>query len=86
MAARYVSLLRHSERRLAEMNNYRPTDFVNLNGGDLSFEDPFDAMTAFPDVDSTFLWTSDADDTGSETWRWDSGMWNIDYQALSQGV
>ena len=85
LAARYVSLLRHSERRLADKNNHRPIDTAGLNEGSLSSDDPFDAMTAFPDVDSTFLWTSDANGTDPEAWRWDSGMWNIDYQALSQG-
>lgn len=86
LAARYSSLLRHYEQRLAERNDSRSRDSCGILEAGTSSEDPFDAMTTFPDIDSTFLWTSGADGMDQEAWKWDSELWNIDYRALSQSL
>ena len=86
LAARYASLLRYSERRLADKTNACPTESGALAEATTAPEDPFDAITAFPDVDSTFLWTLDADCMDPEAWRLDSGLWDLDYQASGQSL
>lgn len=81
LAARYSYLLRHSERRLADKNNSGPTESCGIVQTGASSEDPFDAMSTFPDIDSAFLWTPDADGMDQEAWKWDLGFWNVDYRA-----
>lgn len=86
LAARYSTLLRHFERRLADRHNSGLTNHCGIANTGMSSEDPFDTLTAFPDIDSTFLWLSDADGMDLEASKWDPGSWNIEGPALNESL